>query len=929
MAGSVTPPSGAPPKPERPHATHKDELQRPYVAGETTSASEKEKNAKEWRLIIAIGIGLCAFFGYMKLWPWLHATLYQPSPVRDLLLPPSPSPIWVIAGVGVGIFWLLCIAMPAALMVCSAVWAAVIAAGNQRVRKGHEGHVRPGQKWPGEQFYGWPILTASAAAVLAAAGALMRWTWPAMSSLPMVLLLVALFATCVWGYAQLVMWVRGRALITQQINQITALTALTLGWNELRAGRVKAVERVYPRGETPYPKTIHAFYSQHPRQVGVAEIDEVGQLLTSITGRTYACNNEMLTKTLVFTDMVITEEENTQSDAEAVLIPLVLSWFDASARIAHIKVEDAPAPDLVAAAKSPAKADENATTTDSDTDANSTEPAAETVEDDGEAFTDADVMAARISAFTVEFARNTKTSSAFRRSSIESDVTSTLGGSWTAEWSLVSGRVKFVRSPGLPSMVDPPLEFPVVNRKAIRQLYKQAKIPFARDAHGFDIVWDFKQSPHFLVAGPTSTGKTSLLMTVATQCARRGFNVVWIDPKGQDSPGLYALPNFSLVTRGFDDDGMVGHIAALRFLADTMRERYAAVKLNPNRADDFDPIVVITDEFSNLVMELMRFYQRFKHPKMDKGKFPTEEDVGTILRTARAVGIHMVIGLQRPDTAFIKGEARDNTSLRVAMGRLKSKDAALMMFNDPVAGTRLQPGIKGRGTVQLPDNSFREIQVFYTPLAPATEEKRAELSDHERHILDVLSDVESFWPRRVVDSVLRHHKPSDPPAYCQIRDSRIVLASDNPNLDPISDEYEPPLTERKPTMDDHGGGNDFDGAADDVPLEEATLPPPEQGSTFGADVDGYADDYMPTIEDEYGPPMPTLAADIELGDLVDVSVDAPGQWKYVYADPWIEDDEDVERVIIPFRNYDDGEDLNDFDVDPQEVYQVRKLHMSD
>lgn len=929
MAESVTPPPKAPPTPGRPHATYKDELQRPYVAGETTSATEKEKDAKEWRLIIAAGLGLAAVFGYLKLWPWLQASLYRPSPLRDLLLPPSPSPIWVIAGVGVGIFWLLFIAIPAALLLTAGAWSAIIATGNHRARKGHEGHVRPGQEWAGEQFHGWPILTATAAAVLAAAGAVMRWTWPAMSSLVMVTLLVALFATCIWGYVQLVMWVRARALITQQINQVTALTAPTLGWNELRAGRVKTTERAYPRGEKPYPKTIQAFYAQHPRMIGVGEIDEVGQVLTSVTGRTYACNNDMLTKTLVFTDMVITEEENTQSDAEAVLIPLVLSWFDASARIAHITVEDAPAADLIDTATQPAKTDVNTaqdTAVSTDTgDPSKSAQALEATEDNGEAFTEADVMAARISAFTVEFARNNKTNSAFRRSAIESDVTSTLGGSWTAEWSLVSGRVKFVRSPGLPSMVDPPLEFPVVNRKAIRQLYKQAKIPFARDAHGYDIVWDFKQSPHFLVAGPTSTGKTSLLMTVATQCARRGFNVVWIDPKGQDSPGLYAMPNFSLVTRGFDDDGMVGHIAALRFLADTMRERYAAVKLNPNRADDFDPIIVITDEFSNLVMELMRFYQRFKHPKMDKGKFPTEEDVGTILRTARAVGIHLVIGLQRPDTAFIKGEARDNTSLRVAMGRLKSKDAALMMFNDPVAGTRLQPGIKGRGTVQLPDNSFREIQVFYTPLAPATEEKRAELSDHERHILDVLSDVESFWPRRVVDSVLRYHKPSDPPAYCQIRDSQIVLASEHRNLDPISEEYEPPLIERKPTMDDHNGDED----SHDDSSQEPSPPPPDQGSTFGSDVDGYADDYMPTVDDEYGPPTPTQAADIEYGDLVDVSVDASGQWKYVFSDPWSDDEEGVDRVIIPIRNHDDGQDLNDFDADPDEVFQVRKLHMND
>lgn len=100
---------------------------------------------------------------------------------------------------------------------------------------------------------------------------------------------------------------------------------------------------------------------------------------------------------------------------------------------------------------------------------------------------------------------------------------------------MASRRVRFVRSPGLPTMVDPPLEFPVVTRSTIRSLYKKTCIPFGIDAYG-NVMEDFRQSPHFLIAGATSTGKTSLLMTVATQCTRRGINVVWVDPKGFDSP---------------------------------------------------------------------------------------------------------------------------------------------------------------------------------------------------------------------------------------------------------------------------------------------------------------------------------------------------------------------------------------------------------
>ena len=503
---------------------------------------------------------------------------------------------------------------------------------------------------------------------------------------------------------------------------------------------------------------------------------EVTAILHEITGHTYTLEHDPLTRTLIATETVTADDRDAVDDAETVLAPLVASWFDAAAHIASVTVDK---PALVI--------DEDGNPVDPE---ETTNPQKDMDEELAQrsAATSNDAIATRIREFTVSFVANMKVSSAYRRGVIEGMVSDALGGSWEAEWSMASRRVRFVRSPGLPTMVDPPLAFPTVTRASVRELYKHTVIPFGIDAYGNTLSWDFKQSPHMLVAGQTSSGKTSLLMTVGTQCARRGFNVVEIDPKGFDSPGMRDWPNVSLVTAGTDEDGLVGHTAALRFIADTMRERLSQVNINPNRADDFDPIIVITDEFSNLVVALAEFYTTYKTSK-EKGVPPTTKDVGILLRTARAVAIHMALGIQRPDTMFIAGEARDNTALRVAMGRLRSKDAAIMMFNDPVAGTRVQPGIRGRGTVQLPDGTFREIQAFYTPKIPATDEQQAALSDHERAILAELRNVDSFWPRRVVDSALRGYDPDDeeqPMSFAQIRRSPIVLASDRPDLDPLS-----------------------------------------------------------------------------------------------------------------------------------------------
>ncbi|WP_292974826.1 FtsK/SpoIIIE domain-containing protein [Mycobacterium sp.] len=884
--------------PARAYATHGAELNRPPVAGERKHAAEET-----WWILLA-GVGLAGFFCYTRVWPALQHVLNTPSPARDWLLPSSPDPLYTVAGVGVGWFWVLFIAAPVIVAALALLWWAMLAWSNHQARSGHTGHLRAGQVWVGEQYPVASLGLAGLAADLAANGALLRWSGSAAQTVPGRLLVVALLCAGVFAVWQLAHWAYARGKITVAMNRVTFLVSPTLGWPDLRAGRVTASRCHVPRKGAGFAGIVTLHYSQHPRSVGDDMTAEVSAVLLDVTGQNYAIENRVLTRTLVATHHVPGEEIETGDDAEIVLAPLVASWFDAAAQITAVSVDTArPVVDDtrgdIEAGGDPADADNQAAS----------------------ATTANDVVAARIREFTIGFVYNIKVSSNYRRGMIEGMVSDALGGSWEAEWSMASRRVRFVRCPGLPTMVDPPMEFPEVSRAKIRALYASTTIPFGVDAYGNVISWDFKASPHMLICGQTSSGKTSALMTISTQCARRGYNVVWVDPKGFDSPGMRSWPNVSLVTAGTSEDGMVGHTAALRFIADTMQARLDSVMVNPNRADDFDPIVVITDEFSNLVVALGEFFKNFG----GKGVPPTTKDVGILLRTARAVGIHMAIGIQRPDTLFIGGEARDNTALRVAMGRLRSKDAAIMMFNDPVAGTRVQPGIKGRGTVQLPDGRFREMQAFYTPKIPATDQQWAALSDHERAIVDELRNVDSFWPRRVVDSALRGYDPDDegqePMTFAQIRQSPIVLAADRPDLDPLSERYVPPVSRHKATMDDQ---DDATGAAEGV----AQTGPAPSAVQFGGPVDGFDDDYLPDIEDEYGPPMSVPANEISQGDLVDVSIDGVIDWKYVHAEPYPTDDVDGhDRLVIPYRDLDDGRNNADIDVDLYEVMQVRKLLM--
>lgn len=888
------------------------ELTRPHIPAESPAAHKQDSEA--WRWIVLAGLGVVALFSYTTMLPALSRLLYTPSPLRDYLLPPSPHPVAVIAGIGVGWFWVLFVATPLLAIVAAALWWAALAWTNHRARTGYLGHVRPGQRWIGQQHPTVPLILAGTAATLAAWGALLRWAAPGAATIAGRLVLVALIGALGYGLVQFTRWACARGAITRSINEITFLTSPALRWPDLRTGRVRPSRRRYPRGAKPFPKVVTLLYGQHPSEVSDELIAELAAILRQITGHTYTLDHDPMTRTLVATDTVLTETD-TVVDAESVLAPLVVSWFDAAAYITAVTIDDEPVDTL----------GEGAVGESPDTPQDEGADAEQRLKRSATTINDA--IAARIREFTVDFGANKTLNNAYRRGLIEGMVCDALKGTWEAEWSMASRRARFVRSPGLPTMVDPPLDFTAVKRASIRDLYKHTVIPFGVDAYGNTIVWDFKQSPHMLVAGQTSSGKTSVLMTVATQAARRiGANLVFIDPKGFDTPGLRDWPNVSLVTAGTDEDGLVGHTAALRFIADTMRERLSQVKINPNRADDFDPIVVVTDEFSNLVVALAEFFTIYKSSK-EKGVPPTTKDVGILLRTARAVAIHMAIGIQRPDTMFIGGEARDNTALRVAMGRLRSKDAAIMMFNDAVAGTRVQPGIRGRGTVQLPDGTFREMQAFYTPKIPATAEQWAALSAHERAILAQLRNVDSFWPRRVVDSALRGYDPEDDQqemSFALIRQSPVVLASERPDLDPLSDRYVRPMSAvRYPTMDDdHPDADEAGTASGEVPQ------PPVSAAAFGGPVDGFDDEYLPTVEDEYGSAEALSANEVGHGDLVDVSVDGVSDWKYVHAEPYLTEDVDgTERLVIPYRDLDNGQNAGDIDVDPYEVMQARKLCM--
>src|SRR5699024_2205856 len=103
------------------------------------------------------------------------------------------------------------------------------------------------------------------------------------------------------------------------------------------------------------------------------------------------------------------------------------------------------------------------------------------------------------------------------------------------------------------------------------------------------------------------------------------------------------------------------------------------------RIEDLDPVAVVIDELTSLLMAVKRRYQETKTKGMPT-KDPVLDWVADIARLGRSSKMHLVLGLQRPDASIMGGEMRDNFGGRISLGKLQSKEPSLMMWYDTALG---------------------------------------------------------------------------------------------------------------------------------------------------------------------------------------------------------------------------------------------------
>ncbi len=185
------------------------------------------------------------------------------------------------------------------------------------------------------------------------------------------------------------------------------------------------------------------------------------------------------------------------------------------------------------------------------------------------------------------------------------------------------------------------------------------------DVTGNPIIFDIGKMPHLLVAGATGMGKSvcinSIILSLLYKATPKELKLILIDPKKVEFNIYKDIPHlFSPIV---SDPKKAA--AALVGAVNEMEQRFALIEevgvrdiAHYNAATANDPekpfmphMVIIIDELADLMMT---------------APDEVESSICRLAQKARAAGIHIIIGTQRPSVDVITGLIKANIPSRIA-----------------------------------------------------------------------------------------------------------------------------------------------------------------------------------------------------------------------------------------------------------------------
>ena len=190
-------------------------------------------------------------------------------------------------------------------------------------------------------------------------------------------------------------------------------------------------------------------------------------------------------------------------------------------------------------------------------------------------------------------------------------------------------------------------------------------VALGMDVAGTPIYLDIAKMPHLLIAGATGMGKSvcinSMIVSLLYKATPEEVKLILIDPKKVELNIYNSLPHL-LVPVVSDPKKAAG---SLQWAVNEMERRFELIEsvgvrdiYNYNMMTKDDPtfeflpqIIIIIDELADLMMT---------------APDSVEDSVCRLAQKARAAGMHLIIGTQRPSVDVITGLIKANVPSRIA-----------------------------------------------------------------------------------------------------------------------------------------------------------------------------------------------------------------------------------------------------------------------
>lgn len=231
-----------------------------------------------------------------------------------------------------------------------------------------------------------------------------------------------------------------------------------------------------------------------------------------------------------------------------------------------------------------------------------------------------------------------------------------------------------------------------------------AELALGVNAAGIPLIINLSKIPHWLIGAATGGGKTKLLKLILHQLRMAGYILYLADFKGVD-----------FRVDEFED----GHYATeLKTLAELLDEvvtilyarRDALIQAKCPNIDLYNEshfplkrIVVVLDETSMILDST----GRSKEEKAEIAEILNQ--LLTIGRLGRAMGIHLIVATQRPDVASVPGALKAQLDGRIC-GHCADAQSSIVILDDG-SGAKL-PAVPGRFIVRDGDGCDKIIQAF-------------------------------------------------------------------------------------------------------------------------------------------------------------------------------------------------------------------------